>query len=297
MMIYNSKIIDTMMNKLFTTTFFLFSVIFYAQVGINTQAPNATLDVVGKPTITDTPDGVIAPRLTGDQLAAKDDAYGTDQTGTLVYVTEAVTTATTKTANVTKTGYFMFDGAKWGYAFGGPAETVVPGQLVYYHGTISNATSSNSWMSSYLSDLPLLDGIIRLDGIFNASSVQGNGSVSFNPRLVNTSTTTNQKIWVAEISSVDRFNFSNVIIGANGGWINIDNGIYLNYGDNMTTSSTVYGTKGGTPDNNSNEVVVLDIILNSKWFRCYYFIIVDNHNQTLAANYTREVYLSIQRLY
>ena len=154
-------------------------------------------------------------------------------------------------------------------------------------------------MSSYLSDLPLLDGVMRLDGIFQASYVAGPGSVSFNPRLVNASAV-NQKVWVAEISSVDRFNYGNVIIAANGGFINLDNGIYLNYGDNMTTASVPYGTSGpnsNNPNNNSNEVVVLDVIFNSKWFRCYYFLVIDNKNQTVPAGYTREVYLSIQRLY
>jgi len=281
--------------------FLLFTIIaspfIFGQVGINTSAPQATLDVTGKPNMTTSPDGVIAPRLTGDQLAGKDNAYGAAQTGTLIYATAAVTVPTPKTAAVTQAGYYMFDGTKWGYAFGGGnAGTISPGQLVYYHGTITNATSNNNWMSSYLSDLPLLDGIVRLDGIFINSSVAGPGGVSFNPRLVNTSGT-NQKIWVAEISSVDRFNFGNVLLGSNGGWINIDNGIYLNAGDNMTTASTPYGLAGGTPYNNSNEVVVLDIIINSKWYRCYYFLIIDNKNQTAPMGYTREVYLSVQRLY
>lgn len=285
------------MKKIMLLPIVFCSCLAIAQVGINTSVPNATLDVTGVPNITTTPDGVIAPRLTGDQLAAKDNAYGAAQTGTLIYATAAVTAPTVKTAAVTQPGYYMFDGTKWGYAFGGSSTgTISPGQLVYYHGTITNATSNNNWMNSYLSDLPVLDGILRLDGIFQASSVAGPGTVSFNPRLVNVSST-NQKIWVAEISSVDRFNFGNVILGASGGWINIDNGIYLNYGDNMTSASVPYGLTGGTPNNNSNEVVVLDVILNGKWYRCYYFLVIDNKNQTAPAGYTREVYLSIQRLY
>ncbi|MFP3596989.1 hypothetical protein [Chryseobacterium sp. SIMBA_029] len=285
------------MKKIILLAMSLISGIAYSQVGINTASPKATLDVTGMPGIATLPDGVIAPRLTGNQLAAKDAAYGIEQIGTLVYATAAVTVPTVKTANVTQAGYYMFDGTKWGYTFGGSnTGTIAPGQLVYYHGTITNATSTNNWMNSYLSDLPVLDGIVRLDGIFLGSSVNGSGSASFNPRLVNVSGN-NQKIWVAEISSVDRFNFANVILGSNGGWINIDNGIYLNYGDNMTTASVPYGLTGGTPYNNSNEVVALDIIVNSKWFRCYYFLVIDNKNQTAPAGYTREVYLSIQRLY
>jgi len=39
------------------------------------------------------PDGLIAPRLTGDQLRAKDAGYLVAQTGAIVYVTDAVSTA------------------------------------------------------------------------------------------------------------------------------------------------------------------------------------------------------------
>ncbi len=40
----------------------------FAQVGIDTETPKATLDVVGKPSQVDKVDGIIAPRITGDQL-------------------------------------------------------------------------------------------------------------------------------------------------------------------------------------------------------------------------------------
>ena len=38
------------------------------QVGINTQNPEATLEVVGKPNDTHHFDGIIPPRITGNQL-------------------------------------------------------------------------------------------------------------------------------------------------------------------------------------------------------------------------------------
>ncbi|HAO07606.1 MAG TPA: hypothetical protein DCQ50_11570 [Chryseobacterium sp.] len=83
------------------------------KVGINTTSPNATLDVAGNPTDVNAADGILAPRLTGDELKAKDVLYGTDQTGTLVYITAAVSNATTKTANITQAGYYYFDGSIW----------------------------------------------------------------------------------------------------------------------------------------------------------------------------------------
>lgn len=41
------------------------------QVGINTQTPEATLEVVGKPNDINHYDGIIPPRITGNQLVAK----------------------------------------------------------------------------------------------------------------------------------------------------------------------------------------------------------------------------------
>lgn len=93
----------------------LASVATYSQVGINTETPKATLDVTAKPTDLTKPDGFIAPRLKGSELKAKDALYITDQTGTIVYVTEELLPAdtTTKTVNVTSVGYYYFDGEVW----------------------------------------------------------------------------------------------------------------------------------------------------------------------------------------
>lgn len=51
--------------------FVLFGIAVHAQVGINTQTPEATLEVVGKPNDTNHYDGIIPPRITGEQLATK----------------------------------------------------------------------------------------------------------------------------------------------------------------------------------------------------------------------------------
>jgi hypothetical protein len=82
-----------------------------AQVGINTNTPQATLDVNGKPTDNTTLDGIIPPRITGDQLHAK--TYTGSQTGALVYVTAADTSPSGQTIDVTAIGNYYFDGTKW----------------------------------------------------------------------------------------------------------------------------------------------------------------------------------------
>ena len=87
---------------------------FYGQVGINTQTPKATLDVVGKPSDTTSLDGFIAPRITASQLKAK--TYTIEQKGTLIYVTEEFNSnsdATGQVELIKAIGYYVFDGTKW----------------------------------------------------------------------------------------------------------------------------------------------------------------------------------------
>ncbi|MCC6286949.1 MAG: hypothetical protein IT249_03620 [Chitinophagaceae bacterium] len=82
-------------------------------VGINTNTPEATLQIVGVPATTTVADGVILPSLTGDQLKAKDAVYTTAKTGAIVYVTAAASPTTTKTVNVTTAGFYYFNGSAW----------------------------------------------------------------------------------------------------------------------------------------------------------------------------------------
>jgi hypothetical protein len=85
------------------------------KVGIGTASPVATLDIVGDPSTATVVDGVIAPRLTGAELKAKDAIYTTTQAGAIVYITLPLTAVTTtaKTENVTAVGYYYFDGTIW----------------------------------------------------------------------------------------------------------------------------------------------------------------------------------------
>lgn len=103
------------MKKIILSAGLLVSAIAYSQtgnVGINTPDPKATLDVAGSPTITTKLDGVIAPRITGEQLRAK--AYTTAQTGAIVYVTEAATAPLdNQVIKVDAVGYYFFDGSIW----------------------------------------------------------------------------------------------------------------------------------------------------------------------------------------
>lgn len=95
----------------------------YAQVGINNEAPKATLDVTAKTTDNTTAEGIIAPRLSGDDIKGKDGQYLADQKGAIVYAISAVGTPSVKTANITTEGYYYFDGALW-TKFGSGTATV-----------------------------------------------------------------------------------------------------------------------------------------------------------------------------
>lgn len=91
--------------------FLLFFITLQAQVGVGTTTPQATLEVSGNPTVTTSLDGVIPPRITGDQLRAK--LYTVGQTAALVYVTLADTAPAGQTVNVTQAGYYYFNGTEW----------------------------------------------------------------------------------------------------------------------------------------------------------------------------------------
>ncbi|WP_313090266.1 hypothetical protein [Chryseobacterium flavum] len=87
----------------------------YSQVGINTDKPNATLEVKSSPADISKTDGIISPKLKGSELKNKDNNYNLPQTGAIVYITEALDASqtSTKTVNVTTVGYYYFDGTKW----------------------------------------------------------------------------------------------------------------------------------------------------------------------------------------
>lgn len=98
-------------STLFINLLFAVSFSVSAQIGIGTTTPQATLDITGQPTATTQLDGVIPPRLTGDQLRAK--TYTATQTAAIVYVTAADSAPAGQTLNVTQAGYYYFNGTLW----------------------------------------------------------------------------------------------------------------------------------------------------------------------------------------
>ncbi len=89
----------------------LLSICTRGQVGINTETPEATLEVVGKPTDINHFDGIIPPRVTGDQLALK--FYSNSKKGAIVFVTKPPLNLTKQVVNITEAGPYFFDGKMW----------------------------------------------------------------------------------------------------------------------------------------------------------------------------------------
>ncbi|UOV00034.1 hypothetical protein MUU74_08775 [Chryseobacterium daecheongense] len=114
----------------------------FAQVGINTESPKATLEVAGTPTDNTKYDGIIAPRITGDQLKAKN--YSASQTGALVYITSADSAPSGQTLDVTSPGYYYFNGDsginKWIKLSTGISATLEPWNV---QNTANPATANN----------------------------------------------------------------------------------------------------------------------------------------------------------
>ncbi|WP_300492156.1 hypothetical protein [Flavobacterium sp.] len=99
------------MKKYSTIVCFLFFTgLLYAQVGINTESPKATLDITGKNGVTDI-DGVLPPRLTRAELTAKGNGlYGADQNGVLIFITDVTGgDILSQRMNIDTSGYYYFD--------------------------------------------------------------------------------------------------------------------------------------------------------------------------------------------
>lgn len=82
-----------------------------AQVGINTTNPETTFEVVGKPNDPSHYDGIIPPRITGDQLASK--SYSNTKKGAVVFVTSPASNLSGQVINVSESGMYYFDGNVW----------------------------------------------------------------------------------------------------------------------------------------------------------------------------------------
>jgi hypothetical protein len=148
-----------------------------AQIGINNPDPKATLDIAANTSDGSRPEGIIAPRLTGDQIKAADVVYGVDQKGTLIYATTAVTAASVKTANITAEGYYFFDGNIWqkvtGTNYTGSSSVTLDGnsfQRAALSGDVTSPVNSNATTvvglqgAAVATTVPVADDLLNYNG-------------------------------------------------------------------------------------------------------------------------------------
>nr|WP_314493630.1 hypothetical protein [uncultured Chryseobacterium sp.] len=223
--------------------------------------------------------------------------------GTLSYTVSGTPTITSPLSSILSLNI----GGKICDATIGVGDGLAPGELVFYKAGMPS-TPAGVWLSAYQSDLPVLGGKLRLDAYFssNSSVSPGMGGVTMYPRLVNI-TSSPVKIWFSAITTVDRRNAGNYLLAPStntgsgtslspSAYVDLYNGIYYNWGfnDREGVSTPRASGSGGT---NHQEVLTMDLALDNEWYRVYYFPIVDNKNTVSTADDTREIYLSIQRLY
>ena len=98
------------MKKYFTLACALcFFAVNAQNVGINTTSPKATLDVQKTAALTFA-DGIIPPRISGDSLKLKENAYNASHDGTIIYATSPITpSGAVKTKNVNTKGLYIYD--------------------------------------------------------------------------------------------------------------------------------------------------------------------------------------------
>ncbi|PRP66354.1 hypothetical protein [Nonlabens agnitus] len=143
------------------------------KVGIGTDAPASTLEVTGQPTNTAVLDGMIPPRLTGNQLQAK--TYTAAQNGAIVYATSAATAPAGQTINVTSEGLYVFSSSqnRWNLLNSGSLN-VGQRTSVYRRVTLAD--------NEYLSNT----GLIELEGLIRVT-VQRDNAVVYRPQIINIS--------------------------------------------------------------------------------------------------------------
>lgn len=113
----------------------------YGQVGINTQTPEATLEVVGKPNDVNHYDGIIPPRISGNQLSVK--TYSSEKKGAIVYATARPSNLSGQVINVSEPAPYYFDGSLWQPFSKEPIEYMVI--LSFDSNSTTGLTATSGW--------------------------------------------------------------------------------------------------------------------------------------------------------
>lgn len=83
------------------------------RIGINTPNPKATLDITAKTDGAAAAEGLMIPRLTGDQIQTMTANMQPGTESLMIYATAAPAAPTAKVARITQPGYYFWNGSNW----------------------------------------------------------------------------------------------------------------------------------------------------------------------------------------
>lgn len=179
----------------------LIGVFSYGQFGINNISPKSTVDMTSKKTDGSTAEGLLIPRVTGNQLKAAETAavYAADQHATLVFITAAPDSSnrTGQVEGVDVPGFYYFDAGsnRWLKILSSGKSTAVVAELLCYAAThvgVLEATNPSSDVSAtfpynggnggvYSELIVPSEGVKGLNAILPSGMLNnGNGSLTFN---------------------------------------------------------------------------------------------------------------------
>lgn len=83
------------------------------RIGMNTPNPKATLDITAKTDGSLQAEGLMIPRLTGDQIQAMTASIQAGTESLMIYATASPVSPTSKVAKITQPGYYFWNGSNW----------------------------------------------------------------------------------------------------------------------------------------------------------------------------------------
>lgn len=89
---------------------------FYSQagrIGMNTPDPKATLDITAKTDGRSQAEGLMIPRLTGDQIQTMTASIQPGTESLMIYATASPVSPTSKVAKIIQPGYYFWNGTQW----------------------------------------------------------------------------------------------------------------------------------------------------------------------------------------